>query len=67
MVRVGMKDLLRLVDARAALVANGLSELNRTLAHAVQAHWRRMAALGLAIPHDRPTYDVWDMLRGGAT
>eukprot|EP00974_Lingulodinium_polyedra_P049515 4759972-Lingulodinium_polyedra.AAC.1 len=26
-----------------------------------------MAALGLAIPHERLTYDVWDMLRGGAT
>eukprot|EP00974_Lingulodinium_polyedra_P031937 3075856-Lingulodinium_polyedra.AAC.1 len=34
MVRVGMEDLLRLVDARAALVASGFSELNRTLAHA---------------------------------
>eukprot|EP00974_Lingulodinium_polyedra_P115580 11155886-Lingulodinium_polyedra.AAC.1 len=41
MVRVGMEDLLRLVDARAVLVASGFSELNRTLAHAVEAHWRR--------------------------
>eukprot|EP00974_Lingulodinium_polyedra_P012630 1222722-Lingulodinium_polyedra.AAC.1 len=59
MARVGMEDLLRLLHARASLVASGFSEINRTLARAVQAHWQRVAALGLAIPHERLTYDVW--------
>eukprot|EP00974_Lingulodinium_polyedra_P036324 3483699-Lingulodinium_polyedra.AAC.1 len=66
MARLGLEDLLRMLNARGALAASYFSEGDTTLAEAVQNRRRQMAGLNQAIPHRWLARDVWDLLRGGA-
>eukprot|EP00974_Lingulodinium_polyedra_P087388 8470211-Lingulodinium_polyedra.AAC.1 len=66
MARVGLEDLLRMLNARGALTASYFSELDPALAEAVQNRWRQMAGLDQATLHRWLARAVWDLLRGGA-
>eukprot|EP00974_Lingulodinium_polyedra_P066694 6456040-Lingulodinium_polyedra.AAC.1 len=66
MVRLGLDDLLRRIDATGALVASGFAELDPTPAQTVDARWGDRARLALTLPHRRLGHNVWEPLRNGA-
>eukprot|EP00974_Lingulodinium_polyedra_P044521 4270648-Lingulodinium_polyedra.AAC.1 len=66
MMRLGLDDLLRRINATGALVANGFAELDPALAQSVHTHWGNRARLALTLPHRRLGYSVWEKPRNGA-